>query len=98
MFHSHAACRRQIPFYKHLVPTGLLQQIRVNPRLAVRNCDRSNCFPIKLHRTRAADDAVDVTELPQSPERRDQERLSNAAAAFIFRDAGWTKESLARAV
>src|SRR2546426_8590142 len=88
--------RDRTSFYKHSVPTGLafdsLQQLGIDSGFAFGNHCCSDSRLIELDWPCAADDAIDITELSQSPERCDQQRPSNAAAAFIFSDARRPKE------
>src|SRR5207253_10731966 len=72
--------------------------VRVNSRLAVRDYDCADGVAIKLKRSSGADDSVNVTEFAQAPQRRHQQSLADAAAAFTLRDAGWPKERFARAL
>src|SRR5882762_11438998 len=79
------------------IKTELLQKIRINSRLALRNYDCANCFPIKLNRTRRANNSINISELAQTPQRRYQQSPPNASPALALDYAGRTKESLARA-
>src|SRR6266849_4270022 len=79
------------------IKTELLQKIRINSRLAVGNHERTNSFPIKLHRPDAAYDPIHISQFPQTPKRRYQQSLPNASPPLIFRHACGSEESLARA-
>src|ERR1041384_3855477 len=76
----------------------LLEKVCVDAWFAVRNDSSADSCLIKLNGPGAADDSIDIAKLAQSPQRSNQQSLADAFTAFGFGDAGWTKESLARAL
>src|SRR6266849_144682 len=74
-----------------------LQEVDINPQLAVRNHDRANCFFIEISWPRAADDGINITQLAQTPQTRNQERRADPAPAFSFAYTRRAKEGLAGA-
>src|SRR5689334_24097220 len=74
-----------------------LQHVRVNAGFAIGNNNRTDRLLVKTHRTRRADDRVNVSHLSQRPEGGEQQRVSDSSASRGLQHAGWTKESAARA-
>jgi len=64
--------------------TGLPQQICIDPWRTPGNHNRSHCLTIKLNRPRAANNAVNVAEFTQAPQRRHQQCLPDSVTTFVF--------------